>query len=179
MNAEWKCKEVATTFMLGISRRMREENGVHIMDMNMEAYVEGMHNAFQEHIPTGTANTPCEPNLLLSLENESTVEEHKRVLARGYQSAVGMCLWAARCIKPECLYTMGQLCKVMSKPTEEAWKAVMHLIAYMYQHRHEGITFSSNGNHIPFFMTDASNKVVFKCLHNALWRCLCLNPGFE
>ena len=65
---------------------------------------------------------------------------------------------AARCIKPECLYTMGQLCKVMSKPTEEAWKAVMHLIAYMYQHRHEGITFSSDGNHVPFFMTDASNK---------------------
>ena len=107
-------------------------------------------------MPKRTVDTPCEPNLLLSLENESTVDEHKRVLARGYQSAVGMCLWAARCIKPECLYTMGQLCKVMSKPTKEAWKAVMHLIAYMYQHRHEGITFSSNGNHIPFFMTDAS-----------------------
>jgi hypothetical protein len=46
----------------------------------------------------------------------------------------------------------------MSKPTEEAWGAAMHLIAWMYQNKSTGLTFRSDGNAIPFLMSDATNK---------------------
>ena len=95
------------------------------MKMNMEAYIKGMRNSFEEFIPPRTLHASCEPSFLLSLQNDATEEMHKRVLARGYQSAVGMVLWAARCVFPQTLYTVGQLCKQMSKPTEKAWEAAM------------------------------------------------------
>ena len=159
MNAAWKCKEVSPSFMLGVKRTLIDEGGVRKIKMNMEAYVEGMHNAFKEHVPKKTLHTPCEPGMLLSLKQESASDtENKRVLARGYQRAVGMLLWVSRGVYPQTLYTVGHLCKVMSKPTEEAWKHAMHLIAWMYQHKSEGIEFRSDGNSVPLFMSDASNK---------------------
>ena len=68
-----------------------------------------------------------------------------------------MILWAARCVFPQTLYTVGQLCKQMSKPTEKAWDAAMRLIAWMYQNRSDGITFRSDGNHDLIFFSDATN----------------------
>ena len=75
-------KEVPCTFMLGIKRTLTENEGVRKLKMSMDAYVEGMHHAFQPHVPTAKINTPCEHNLLLSLQNESDEAEHQRVLAR-------------------------------------------------------------------------------------------------
>ena len=158
MNKEWPCKVVISSYMLGIKRTTTESDGIRSMKLSMEAYVEGMYNAFKSFVPTKTLHTPCEHNLLLSLENESTEEENQRVMKRGFQRAVGMLLWAARGVFPQTLYTLGQLCKLMSRPTEQSWEAAMHLIAWMHQHRHEGISFHSNGNIEPFFMSDASNK---------------------
>ena len=82
---------------------------------------------------------------------------HDRVLTRGYQSAVGILLWAARCVFPQILYAVGQLCKKMSKPTEKAWDAAMRLISWRYQKKTEGITFRSDGNPVPVFFSDATN----------------------
>ena len=84
------------------------------------------------------SSMPLSPNMLLSLlQPDSSEEEHKRVLDRGYQKAVGCILWAARNVFPQTLYTVGQLCKVMSKPTEEAWSVAMQLIGWMHAHRHD------------------------------------------
>ena len=67
-------------------------------------------------------------------------------------------MWASRGVFLETLYAVSQLTKVMSRPNGAAFKAAMHLIAYMHYARHEGITFSSRGSKIPFAMSDASNK---------------------
>lgn len=158
MNAEWQCKEAPTSFMLGVKSQLADDGGIKSMNMSMEAYAEGMYNAFSQHVPLKTIHTPCDPSLILSLTNDSIQAEHKRVLERGYQRAVGMLLWAGGGVYPECLYTTGQLCKVMSKPTEQAWKTATKLIAYMHEHKAAGITYHSNGNRIPFLMLDASNK---------------------
>jgi hypothetical protein len=158
MHAAWKCKIVPHDYMLGIQRTNSNKDGIRSIHMHMDAYVEGMYNTFKEYIPTKRLHTPCEHNMLLSMKFEGDVAEHDRVLKRGYQSAVGMLLWATRCVYTSALYTTGQLCKLMSKPTEEAWEVAMHLIAWMYQNKSEGITFRSDGNHIPFLMSDATNK---------------------
>ena len=142
MNKAWKSKIVPSDFILGVLRtRLIDRDGNLQMKMNMEAYIKGMKNSFDEFLSPRTLHTPCEPSFLLSLQDASTEEMHRRVLARGYQSAVGMILWAARCVSPQTLYAVGQLCKQISKPTERAWDAAMRMIAWMYQNKTEGITF--------------------------------------
>ena len=158
MNKAWKCKEVPSSYMLGISRTLTTENGIRKMHMSMSSYVEGMYNTFKEHISKRTVKTPCEHNLLLTLSAEEISQENKTVLGRGYQSAVGMLLWASRGVFPQSLYTVQQLCKVMSKPTEHAWQVAMHLIGWMYYRKDYGITFRSDGNDIPICFSDASNR---------------------
>ena len=96
--------------------------------------------------------------MMLTLKDSTDAEEHKRVLERGYQRAVGMLLWSSRLVHVASLYTVQQLCKVMSKPTEEAWKVAMHLIAYQYRNKSQGIQFHSDGNTAPIVMADASNR---------------------
>ena len=44
------------------------------MNLTMDPYIEGMYATFKDYVPKRTVDTSCEPNLLLSLENESTVE---------------------------------------------------------------------------------------------------------
>ena len=107
MNKAWKCKEVPSSYMLGISRTLTTENGIRKMHMSMSSYVEGMYNTFKEHISKRTVKTPCEHNLLLTLSAEEISQENKRVLGRGYQSAVGMLLWASRGVFPQSLYTVS------------------------------------------------------------------------
>ena len=158
MNRAWKCKEVSSSYMLGITRTLTEQNGVRTMHMSMSAYVDGMYNTFKDYIPKRTAKTPCEHNLLLTLSEESITPENKRVLGRGYQSAVGMLLWASRGVFPQSLYTVQQLCKVMSKPTEHAWQVAMHLISWMHYRKDYGVTFRSDGNDVPICFSDASNR---------------------
>ena len=121
MNKEWPCKEVSNDFMLGVKRTRVKEEGTHKITLSMEAYVEGMYNNFLPYINTRHSSTPSEPSLLLTLHNDSKESEHKTVRARGYQRAVGMILWASRGVFPQTLYTVAQLCKMMSKVFLESW----------------------------------------------------------
>ena len=61
MDKAWKCKEVPGTFMLGVKRTRSEANGTRTMHMTMEAYIEGMYNAFLSHVPKKTLHTPVSP----------------------------------------------------------------------------------------------------------------------
>ena len=89
MNKAWKCKIVPSVFVLGVLRtRLVDRDGNLQMKMNMEAYIEGVENSFDEFLSPRTLHTPREPSFLLSLQDDSTEEMHRRVLARGYQSAV-------------------------------------------------------------------------------------------
>ena len=69
-----------------------------------------------------------------------------------------MLLWAARHCYPECKYGVSRLCSVMARPTYKAFRAAMHMINYLAQHKHRGIRFSLEGNHLPIAHSDASNK---------------------
>ena len=41
---------------------------------------------------------------------------------------------------------MSQLCAVMSMPSQEAFNAALHMVAYVYSQKDRGIRFSSDGN---------------------------------
>ena len=72
--------------------------------------------------------------------------------------AVGMILCAVRHCYPEGKYGVSQLCKMMSCPSNAAFDAAIHMIAYVNRHKNKGILFIANGNIYPVIMSDASNK---------------------
>ena len=159
MNQIWSIKEVDAEYMLGISRKLTyKHNKISSVECTMTPFIEAMAQAFKTHLPAGTKHTPVPDNLIITKYEETGEVEIREVLALGFQRAVGMLLWAARHCYPECKYGVSRLCSVMAKPTYKAFKAAMHMIAYLDQHKLRGIRFSLDGNHLPIALSDASNK---------------------
>ena len=76
----------------------------------------------------------------------------------GYQSIVGSLLWASRNCYPETACGVNLLCRVMSRPTMEAWDCAIHMVKYLHGQRHRGIRFRCDGNPIPICYYDSSNR---------------------
>ena len=100
---------------------------------------------------------PTPEGLMLTKALAPAEGEVERNMQRGYQRLVGSLLWCVRHVSPICAYGCSQLCKLMATPTDEAWDAGMHMLAYLYEHRHEGIVFTE-GDCEPVAFVDASNK---------------------
>jgi len=155
---KWGAKEVDADFVLGVKRVMtRHDNGEMEIEMSMEAFINGMVEAFKDHLPEANVKTPFPDGLKLSRQpivaaqknddSDEIDEEIIKVLDKGYMRAVGMILWAARNVYAECTAGVSQLCRVMSCPTEEAWAAAMHMIKWMDSRKTNGIKFTSEGLH--------------------------------
>jgi len=156
----WTITTVNPEFMLGIRRRTKysADGKVESCECDMIAFIEGMHEAFKDHMPDKMVNDPAPPKMYLSKEDKVDPGESERVIKAGYQAAVGMLLWAVRHCHPIGKTAVSMMCRVMAKPSWKAFNAAMQLIAWLYQNRTEGIKFSSRGNKIPIGFVDASNK---------------------
>jgi hypothetical protein len=145
--------------MLGVSRKLTyTQDKISSIELTMTPFVEAMERSFQEHLRPITADTPFLESTRISKLEEVDAEEIQQVLQLGYQRAVGMLLWAARHCYPECKYGVSRLCSVMARPTYRAFRAAMHMITYMAQHKLRGTRYSIDGNHLPIAHSDASNK---------------------
>ena len=159
INTIWSIKPTDPEYMLGISRKITYNNNrVNAIEMTMTPFIEGMVRSFNDHLMTGAANLPFPENTSISKLEEPETSEVNEVLTLGYQRAVGMLLWAARHCFPECKYGVSRLCSVMARPTYRAFRAAMHMITYLDQHKHRGIRFGRDGYHLPICQSDASNK---------------------
>ena len=164
LNDIWSVKIVDDEYMLGVTRSItyKQQTGQHSaiesIECTMTPFVEAMIQSFGTHLPTTTVSTPFPEHAKLSKYDEVSEEEHKDVIALGYQRVVGMLMWAARHCYPECKYGVSRLCSVMARPTYRAFKAAMHVVTYLSQHNHRGIRFSIEGNRLPIALSDASNK---------------------
>ena len=159
INTIWSIKPTDPEYMLGISRKITYNNNrVNAIEMTMTPFIEGMVRSFNDHLMTSAANLPFPENTSISKLEEPETSEVNEVLTLGYQRAVGMLLWAARHCFPECKYGVSRLCSVMARPTYRAFRAAMHMITYLNQHKHRGIRFGRDGYHLPICQSDASNK---------------------
>ena len=159
INDIWRVKLTDPEYMLGVSRKITyTDNRVTAIEMTMTPFIEAMERSFSEHMKPGAASTPFLESTKISKLEEVDSEEVKQVLQLGYQRAVGMLLWAARHTYPECKYGVSRLCSVMAKPTYKAFRAAMHMITYLVQHKHRGIGYDLQGNQSPIAYSDASNK---------------------
>jgi len=170
----WGITIVDPEFMLGIRRRVHygQDGKVESVECDMVAFIEGMYEAFKEHMPVKKVNDPAPPKLHLSKGDKVEPSECTRVLKAGYQAAVGMLLWAVRHCHPIGKTAVSMMCRVMANPSWKAFNAAMQLIAYLYQNRMEGIKFSRNGNKTMMGFVDASNKPDIMDDGFAQWGCV-------
>jgi hypothetical protein len=67
-------------------------------------------------------------------------------------------MWAVRQCYPGGKVAVSMMCRVMAKPSWNAFGEAMNLIAWLFQNRTIGIKFSKCGNTTPIGLVDASNK---------------------
>ena len=114
----WKITDVNPEYMLGIRRRLSHDSEGKVTECNMDmiAYVEGMAEAFKEHLPNGTTREPVPKGMFISKIDIVTDQEAQAVLDAGYQVAVGMLMWAVRQCYPGGKVAVSMLCRVMVRP---------------------------------------------------------------
>ena len=181
LNEEWKTEIIDRSYILGVKRTVVTDDpkGWHCT-LTMDAYIEEMVLMFDNELTAefGTGSrrrkrTPFPDAELLTKSIKPLDGEVDRNLKRGYQRLVGCLLWCVRHVAPAAAYGCSQLCKLMSAPTDLAWKCGLHLLAYLATRSTRGIRFSETDSSIISYV-DASNKddpVDGKCQYgfNILW----------
>jgi hypothetical protein len=158
-------KVVDPEHMLGVTRVMSElPDGTKIMRLTQIAYVEQVWAEFghfrkgkrKPSTPMPGKGDSSPPPLD---ENEKPVgvtdQEARDVHALGYRKLVGELLWPMRNTSPAIAAAMSILSKCVHRPSMGAWLAALHCMHFLYEHRHEGITFRSDGNVKPVCFYDS------------------------
>ena len=160
VDAEWGTKIVNSDFILGIKRALTEDpitKEVKI-EMTMQAFIEGMVESFATHLDDKKVSTPFPEKTFISKDKSKiTDEEAKKYLDLGWQRLVGCLLWCARNVFVERSLGVSFLCRLMSRPSEQAWDAALHMLKWLRQNKDKGICFKSGENDIPIAFSDASN----------------------
>ena len=159
-------KIVDEDYMLGVKRTVTTgADGVRSVELTQTDYVETLFKEFEHHFTSPKVpETPFPETMFLSLAHPdgtiraTEVSESKSVLKLGYQSLVGSLLWACRNCYPELGCGVNLLCRMMSRPTIEAWECGLHVLHYLYGQRHRGIRFRSDGNDVPICYYDSSAR---------------------
>jgi len=157
----WELKRTDQNFMMGVERIPEyKDDRLIAITHKMTAFAIGAAQAFNEYLPKKTVNTPFPPKLILSKDTPSSEEEISRNIDRGYQRAVGLILWGVRRCSDEGRLGVSFLGSMMSRPSDSAWEAAMHMLKWILQECNRGIRFSIDGNEDPIGFSDASNKPV-------------------
>ena len=174
-HARWKVKSVSPTFMLGVRRIVTtDDKGNWIITLTQEEYIDGVVGAYKEYVAAAgfakkSPPTPVPKGEWLSLTDEVPEKEWKAVVARGYKGVCGSLIWVSRFAHKEISEGISVACRVMSKPSEKAWKHCMQMIAWLRDNKRRGMRFCSDNNEHGLVSTcDASNKADpkdSKCQH--------------
>ena len=162
--ARWKIKQVNPSYMLGVRRTLTKYDSVWVLKLTQEDFIDGVVGAYQAFLEADGWNrkspeTPTPKGEHLSLTDEISDTEAKTVMKRGYKALCGSLLWPSRFTHKEISQGISQCCRVMSRPSEKAWKHAIQMLAWLRDHRLVGMTFSSdNDSHGLVCMSDASNK---------------------
>jgi hypothetical protein len=154
------------SFMLGVQRKTRydEKEDVYYHELTQSGCITDLYKEFESEMPKKTATTPMPEKTFLSMftpegdRREQSDEITAEIKGKGYMHIVGTLLWLSRNCYPEISQGLSQLCSVMSKPSQEAYDAALHMISYVYGQRDRGIQFNSKGNWDLLTLYDASNK---------------------
>ena len=135
----------------------RDENDGSVT-LRQTGYIERLEKEFlPDGIPTNFQRNkpPCEPSLPQhvadALSDDSARDER---LVKRYQSLVGALLYASVYTRPDIAYSVGMLCRAMSKPTPELYNAGIQVLCYLVLHKDVGLRYEGNQQHLEG-MTDS------------------------
>jgi hypothetical protein len=141
--------------MLGLERNLVD--GGTAVEVIMPAYIAGVYLQFKDHLGGRVPKTPVAPNEFLTRGDAGPDDTSAKF--KDYGCLVGCLLWITRNAKPEIALAVNMLCKMMGTPTEQAWKAGLHCLAYCYATKNTGLKFKRvNGKPELTAWYDASNK---------------------
>ena len=162
---KWKVKQVDAEFMLGVRRTLTVlPSGEWELHLTQTEFIDGLVGIWKAELElAGFANkspdTPIPPRTFFSANDEVDEAESKRVSDRGYKAVCGSLLWVARFCHCEIASSVSMCCRLMMKPTEVAWSACMQIVAWLRDHKHIGVKYTSNRDEHGLVVTsDASNK---------------------
>ena len=116
--------------------------------LRQTSYIERM---VKHWLPNGVPNnvqansTPHVNDLpALVLDAVSCNDPVDPLLLKRYQSLLGGLLYAATNTRPDIAYSVGLLCRAMSKPTNELFDAAIRVLCYLNRHKHLGLCYEAS-----------------------------------
>ena len=123
----------------------RTETGIFL---HQRPYIESM---LAKYAPDGVPLSfqrnwcPCNGDLpelvrrAMSIDNEQDAE-----LIKKYQQIVGALLYCATNTRPDVAYSVGVLCRAMSRPTTPLYKAALRVLYYLVRHADIGLHYEAD-----------------------------------
>ena len=65
-------------------------------------------------------------------------------LLKDYQSLIGFLLYCAVNMRPDVAFSIGLLCRAMSRPTPELYETALRVLCYLHHHRHVGLRYKAD-----------------------------------
>ena len=125
------------------------EQGGPSVKLSASSYIERIASKYLDKSPAGYPrfSTPCDMNLIKHYEDAVARKgESPAALKLSYPKKVGAIIYCLPSCRVDCAFTIGVLSRCLTFPTEEMDKAADRCLAYMYQTRDRGLTFSRTGD---------------------------------
>ncbi len=124
-------------FFLGVKIIQDRERG--IIWLGQPSYTDNILQQFGME-NSKPRRTPLDPSQKLVKGDENSVLFDQEV----YQAAVGRLLYLSTRTRPDIAFAVSTIAKFTSRPTEEHWKAIKHLMRYIAGTRDFGLLFNTS-----------------------------------
>jgi hypothetical protein len=159
LKAKYEMKDLGDlTWLLGME--IVRDRKARTLSMNQTQYISKFLMDYKM-ADSKPISTPAEPSARLSKEMspQSAMELHEMKLVP-FQQAVGSIMYAMNCTRPDIAFATNQLCRFMSNPGMEHWKAVKRLLRYLNGTRTFSLTLGGN---------EADSPVVLEAFSDSDW----------
>jgi hypothetical protein len=130
LSSEFEMKELgAAKKILGME--ITRDRKVGLLFLSQHAYIDKVLQRFNMH-DAHPVSTPIAPHFKLSAEQCASSDEDIEYMSKvSYCSVLGSLMYAMVCSRPDLSYAMSIVCKYMSNPRKEHWRAVQWIFRFL------------------------------------------------
>jgi len=158
LERDWKAEDEGDlSDLLGVEFTRESDD---VIRLSQPAYIEKMaSNFFDDAHPDSEAllnRGPCAKDIdeLVATALAQVVSEVDPDLVKRYQQLVGSLLYAATNTRPDVAFSVGYLCRAMSKPTPDLYLAALRVLGYLYRTKHLGLRYQGSDKKV-YGMSDS------------------------
>jgi hypothetical protein len=155
-------KDVDPRYFLGCLMEVEDQGSYRTLSITQPDFVEDMLIKYADYLPADVKVTlPFEPGTVLGVNEpdyDPSPAEQDEYRAMGALSLAGQLLWLARRAYNVILFSVTQLCAVMSKPSKRMWDSGIRILMWLRDNYKTGIRFYSNGCTEPCIFYDAGHN---------------------